>query len=218
MLGRLQHGDIKHVIVAKLDRLGRSTKDFLTTIDYLTKLGVTLHIADFGGDSMSTQGHWGRMILTILAAVAEAELGEIRDRTRKRMRLKFDKLELTGNVPFGWDCLYTFADGSTLLSPMALSTKPDSRNYSPDFATRGRITSKVLVANPDEQAYIRKMHDWRKLHGWKLEQIADELNRWQIPTKLGSRWQCGHVDSVLRSRHTARALQTTVQESEAEAA
>jgi DNA invertase Pin-like site-specific DNA recombinase len=216
LLGRLQHGDIKHVIVAKLDRLGRNTKDFLTTIDTLTKLGVTLHIADFGGDSMSTQGHWGRMILTILAAVAEAELGEIRDRTRKRMKLKFDKLELTGNVPYGWDCLYTFADGSTLTSPMAHSATPGSRNYSEAFAFRGRVLSKRLVPEPFEQQTIRLMHQWRT-EGRKLEQIAGELNKCQVPTKLGSQWQAGHVDSVLKSRHTALVLQTPVTE-EAQAA
>lgn len=85
LLNRLKPGDIKHLIVAKLDRLGRNTRDFLTTIETLDSLGVTLHIADFGGDSMSTQGHWGKMILTILAAVAEGELGEIRDRVQKRM-------------------------------------------------------------------------------------------------------------------------------------
>jgi len=209
LLGRLQHGDVKHVIVAKLDRLGRNTKDFLTTIDHLTKLGITLHIADFGGDSMSTQGHWGRMILTILAAVAEAELGEIQDRTRKRMRLKFDKHELTGNVPFGYDCLYTFADRSTLLSREALSTRPASGHYSAAFAARGPVLSKLLVPNADEQHYIRRMDTWRHRDGWKLEQIAEALNTWGIQTKLGGTWSAGQMDSVLKSRHTARLLQTS---------
>src|SRR4051812_40184838 len=67
LLNRLQHGDIKHLIVAKLDRLGRNSLDFLTTLKTLDKLGVVLHITDFGGDSMSSQGHYGKMMLTILA-------------------------------------------------------------------------------------------------------------------------------------------------------
>lgn len=200
MLNRLQHGDIKHLIVAKLDRLGRNTRDFLTTIETLDRLGITLHIADFGGDSMSTQGHWGKMILTILAAVAEGELGEIRDRTRKRMRLKFDKNELTGKVPYGFDVLYTFADGSTLLSVHALSAD--------ELAGRGRVLSKMLTENTPEQITVRRMADLRQL-GWGLEKIAAELNRCGVPSKLGGLWQAGNVHRVLTGRHTRlKTLQT----------
>jgi DNA invertase Pin-like site-specific DNA recombinase len=197
LLARLGFGDVKHLVVAKLDRLGRNTRDFLTTIETLDVLGVTLHIADFGGDSMSTQGHWGKMILTILAAVAEGELGEIRDRTRKRLRLKFDKGDLIGTVPFGFDCVYTFADGSTFVSARALSAE--------ELAQRGKVISKRLVDNPGEQAAIRLMAELRAAR-WTLERIAAHLNTLGQKSKLGSVWQAGNVDRCLRSRHTARLL------------
>jgi DNA invertase Pin-like site-specific DNA recombinase len=198
LLRRLDLGDVKHLIIAKLDRLGRNTRDFLTTIETLDQLGITLHIADFGGDSMSTQGHWGKMILTILAAVAEGELGEIRDRTRKRMRSKFDKGELVGKVPYGKDCLYTFVGGATLSSPRALSAN--------ELVAHGAVVSKILVDNPTEQEVIRQMATWRSA-GWSLKRIAAQLNALDHRPKLGGRWQFGNVDSVLKSRYTARLLE-----------
>jgi DNA invertase Pin-like site-specific DNA recombinase len=197
MLRHLCHSGVKHLIVAKLDRLGRNTRDFLNTIETLNELGVVLHIADFGGDSMSTQGHWGKMILTILAAVAEGELGEIRDRTCKRMKQKFDKNELRGKVPYGKDCVYTFADGKTLVSAHALSPK--------ELAGR-RVLSKQLRDNPTEQNVIRQMAAW-KAAGWSLKKIAAELNLSGYSPKLGGQWQFGNVDSVLRSAYSQQLLQ-----------
>jgi DNA invertase Pin-like site-specific DNA recombinase len=66
-------GDIKHLVVAKLDRLGRSAIDLLNTVKLLDSLKVILHIVDLGGDSLSTQGASGRLIFTVLAGMAEYE-------------------------------------------------------------------------------------------------------------------------------------------------
>lgn len=197
LMNRLQQGEVKHLIVAKLDRLGRNTRDFLTTLETLDRWGITLHIADFGGDSISTQGHWGRMILTILAAVAEAELGEIRDRTRKRMRHKFDKGELCGTVPFGYDAEYTLADGTTFTSPRALSAA--------ELTGRGTVTGKRVLANPREQTVLLQMQQWRAA-GCKLEDIAAQLNTAGVKAKQGGHWQAGNVDKVIRSRHARRLI------------
>jgi hypothetical protein len=65
--------------------------------------------------------------------------------------------------------------------------------------------SKLLVDNLPEQAALRQIKAWR-VSGWKLERIAEELNRRGIFTKLDCRWQAGNVASVLGSRHSARIL------------
>ena len=82
--------------------------------------------------------------------------------------------------------------------------------------------SKQLVDNQAEQLVIHQMDAWRRM-GWKLEQIADELNRRGLSTKTpagtplkwkgkeiiaSGKWQAGNVASILQSRHTARILQT----------
>lgn len=69
-------GDV--VLVTKLDRLGRSTRDLLTLVEDWTNQEVTLRCVDqgidFGGSS-------GRFMLTLLSAVAELERSMILERT-----------------------------------------------------------------------------------------------------------------------------------------
>ena len=76
LLARAKSGD--HIAVAKLDRFSRSTTDALTTIEDLTKRGVTLHCLDMGG-AVNTNGV-GKLIVTIMSAVAEMERTRIAER------------------------------------------------------------------------------------------------------------------------------------------
>src|SRR5436305_1926340 len=64
---------VTHVVVVKLDRLGRSAVDLLHTVEFLDSIGVVLHVVDLGGDSLSTQGAAGRLMFTVLAGMAEYE-------------------------------------------------------------------------------------------------------------------------------------------------
>jgi site-specific DNA recombinase len=201
LITRLQRGDVKHLITAKQDRLGRDTLDAIATIRQVWDMGITPHFTAEGGALPRTPQN--ELLFEIKASVAQYERNLIRDRTRAVMRRKFDQGQLTGNVPFGWDCLYTFADGCTLTSPRAL----------PARELPGTPVSKQLVDNPAEQATIRLMRAWRDA-GWKLEQIADELNRRGLKTKLNCQWQVGNVASVLGSRHTAKLVQASVIEPE----
>src|SRR5579859_2805250 len=99
---RLKDGIIKHLVVAKLDRLGRKATDLLKTIELLDSMGVILHIVDLGGDSLSTQGAASRLMFTVLAGMAEYERELIRDRITRQLAVKRDKGELCGTEPYGW--------------------------------------------------------------------------------------------------------------------
>jgi len=193
LLVRLQWGDVKHLVTAKQDRLGRDTLDTIATIRKIWDLGITPHFPAEGGAFPRTPQN--ELLFEIKASVAQYERNLIRDRTRAVMRHKFNQGQLTGNVPYGFDCLYTFADGETMLSARAL----------PASQLPGKPLNKQLVDNAAEQAVLRQMRAWRDA-GWKLEQIADELNRRGTYTKLDCRWQAGNVASVLASRHTAKVL------------
>jgi DNA invertase Pin-like site-specific DNA recombinase len=201
LMNRLKRGDIQHVVVAKLDRLGRNARDLLGTLEEFDKLGVNLHIVDFGGSTVTTQGHMGRFILTIFAGLAEWERNEIRDRTRKMARDKASRNELIGHVPFGFDCRYTFADMHGELRAIA---------YSPEELVvltnaHGAALSKLLEDNPKEQEWIRWIAARRAAkHSYKS--IADALNAADIRSKQGGTWQCGQVDSLLKSRSTQAVL------------
>lgn len=78
LLGKVKAGD--HIAVAKLDRFSRSSADALTTIESLTKQGVTLHCLDIGGP-VNADGV-GKLVFSILAAVAEMERSRIAERVR----------------------------------------------------------------------------------------------------------------------------------------
>jgi DNA invertase Pin-like site-specific DNA recombinase len=196
LLARLLAGDVKHIVTAKQDRLGRDTLDSIATIRRIWDLGITPHFPAEGGAFPRTAQN--ELLFEIKASVAQYERNLIRDRTRAVMNHKFHRGELTGNVPFGFDCLYTFADSSTLLSARALAASE----------LRSKPVSKMLVDNPAEQATIRQMAAWRAA-GWKLEQIAAHLKASGIRTKLGCQWQAGNVASVLQSRHTAKILDSS---------
>ena len=75
LLNRLRAGDVRHLVVAKLDRLGRNVRDALGVLETLRDQRIILHITDFGGETISTQGHMGKLILTVLLAVAEWDAG-----------------------------------------------------------------------------------------------------------------------------------------------
>ena len=178
-------------------------------LEFLRERDIVLHITDLGGESISTQGHIGQLILTLMFAFAEWELGEIRDRTRKQMRHKFDRGELTGNVPFGWDAEYVFANGQRHRSAIALS----AAELAPLILDHGAITQKTLADNLAEQEVIRQLAEWRRCEiipgiPASYGQLADWANLRGHRTKQGRDWQGGNVRSVLTNRHTARLLAT----------
>ncbi len=67
------------LVVVKLDRLGRSTRDVLNLVHELDQRGASLRVLE---PVIDTGGPMGRMVLTVLGMVAEMELGFIKDRQR----------------------------------------------------------------------------------------------------------------------------------------
>jgi DNA invertase Pin-like site-specific DNA recombinase len=83
LMDKLQAGDV--VVVTKLDRLGRSTRELLDLIDRIGKAGASFR--SLGDPLWDTGSPQGRLLSTLLAAIAEFERELIRERTgdgRKR--------------------------------------------------------------------------------------------------------------------------------------
>ena len=93
MLANLQPGDI--VLVTRLDRFARSTLDMLTLTEAITTKGAAFRSLEEPWADTTTPH--GKMIVTVLAGVAEFERSLIRQRTsegRKRahaMGVKFGR-------------------------------------------------------------------------------------------------------------------------------
>lgn len=73
-LDDLDAGKAKALYVTRLDRLARSTRDFLSIIDRSHKNNWRLALLDLGLDTATYQG---RFVVTIMAAMAEMERGMI---------------------------------------------------------------------------------------------------------------------------------------------
>ena len=77
LLNKAQNGD--YVVVTKLDRFCRSTKEGLEYIDLLMNKGVKIHILNMG---LIESSPMGRLIVTNLLAFAEFERAMIIERTQ----------------------------------------------------------------------------------------------------------------------------------------
>jgi DNA invertase Pin-like site-specific DNA recombinase len=97
---RLEHGDV--LVVSRLDRLARSTRDLLNILDAVAKAGAGFKsLKDTWADTTTPHG---RLMLTVLGGLAEFERELIRARTddgRKRAQargVRFGRpLKLTGH-------------------------------------------------------------------------------------------------------------------------
>jgi len=77
LMAKLLPGDV--VVVTKLDRLGRSTRELLELIERIGKAGAAFR--SLGDPLFDTTGAQGRLLVTMLAAIAEFERELIRERT-----------------------------------------------------------------------------------------------------------------------------------------
>jgi DNA invertase Pin-like site-specific DNA recombinase len=76
-VARLEEGDV--LMVTRLDRLARSTRDLLNTLDEISKRGAGFKsLADVWADTTTPHG---RLMLTVLGGLAEFERELIKSRT-----------------------------------------------------------------------------------------------------------------------------------------
>jgi DNA invertase Pin-like site-specific DNA recombinase len=75
VLDFIRPGD--QLVICKLDRLGRSTRDVLNLVHELEQKGASLRVLE---PDVSTAGPMGKVMLTVLGMVAEMELGFIKER------------------------------------------------------------------------------------------------------------------------------------------
>jgi DNA invertase Pin-like site-specific DNA recombinase len=94
LLLKARKGD--HILVTKLDRLGRNTADMIRIIEDLHERGITIEFLD---DGITTKGTMGKMVTTILAAVAQAERERILERTNEGRRAAIKRGVKMGRPP-----------------------------------------------------------------------------------------------------------------------
>lgn len=78
MLGQIRKGET--LVVSKLDRLGRDAHDIMATIRMLSRSGIAVVVLQLGNLDLGSPA--GKLMLTMLAAVAELERDLLVERTQ----------------------------------------------------------------------------------------------------------------------------------------
>lgn len=74
----------KRLVVSKIDRLGRDAGDVLATVERLGKAGCSVKVVQLGDTDLT--GPAGKLLITMLAAVAELERNILIERTQAGMQ------------------------------------------------------------------------------------------------------------------------------------
>lgn len=170
MLEMVRRREVGYVIIPKLDRLGRNTRDLIDLVEELTEHGaelLSLH------ETLDTKTAMGRFTLRLFASLAEMEREMIVERVVETMRHCRDTGRSTGEPPYG----------KRLMDPTAAKGHPDYGK---------------LVDDGYEQAVIEAAIGWRRA-GLSLQKIADELNQMGSKTRNDGPWKKQYVHRILNA-------------------
>jgi site-specific DNA recombinase len=168
--------EISGVIVTKLDRLTRSTRDCILMIDLFNKKKVALVSL---AESLDTKSAMGRFFVRMIASLAELERESIGDRTKTGMsHLKTLGMPV-GPPPYGWR-----TQGSNRLLPLS--------------------DKLPLIEDPAEQAILQQVKGMRAA-GLSLRDIADLLNEQGHQTRKQTPWRFQYVARMLKDLKAVEA-------------
>lgn len=100
LLDLVQNQEAEGVIVYKLDRLSRSTKDLLRLIEEVFYKGNTRFFSI--SEQIDTETAIGKFFLTLMGALAQMERELIAERTKATLAYKKQKGEHLGAIPYGF--------------------------------------------------------------------------------------------------------------------
>lgn len=96
-IGFVRDGDT--LVVKRMCRLARSTVELLNIVAKLEAKGVGVRVLDFGGGELDTKSASGRLLITVLAAVSEAERSMMLERQRVGIAKAKQEGRYKGRVP-----------------------------------------------------------------------------------------------------------------------
>ena len=87
------------LVVTKPDRLARSTTDLLAIVKRLEADGIGLRVLSMGGNEVDTRTATGKLMLTLLAAIATFERDLMLERQREGIAKAKEEGKYRGRVP-----------------------------------------------------------------------------------------------------------------------
>lgn len=127
LLELVTSGQVRHVVVQRLDRIFRSTVDGILCDELFREHDCTLHLADEGGCSIKTDSAVGRMLFRARLNFAEFEPDVIGERTSTGLQRRVESGQVAGfclssraGPPFGkqldGNCLIDHPEEQQILS------------------------------------------------------------------------------------------------------
>ncbi len=176
-------GDADGLVFYKLDRLSRSVRDILDVAEEARKRGWHLVSVQ---ESIDTSTATGKMILTVLAALAEMEREQIAERTRMGMeQVACEGRARSGRLPFGY----------------RVEGEP------------GRVTAvsgdrRRLIEHAEEQRVLRRILDLHE-SGQGARRITRQLNDDGEPNpRTGEAWNVSTVAAIIRTARRRQGIGT----------
>lgn len=113
MLKDVKNGEIENVLIMKVDRLCRNTKDLLEIVDILKKYNVRLNAVD---EKIDYTTDVGKMVLTLLGSFAEFERNRITQRMKdgRQQKVLTGIKSKSGVLLYGYD----YIDGRYIAKPL----------------------------------------------------------------------------------------------------
>lgn len=168
----LRPGD--RVVLTKLDRGFRNTREFLEVLENWQRIDVKVHIINFmGGNAIDFSSPVGKFCLTILAAAAEFERATIAERTRETLRHHLAQGGIVGQPRYGF----------TYKEVMINDRKVKRAIPDPIERKQMREIARMRTDDPpwsweqirQEFAYVRK---W-----YRTKKVGETKNReWSVPS------------------------------------
>ena len=156
VLAMLDSAEVDGILVAKLDRLTRSVRDLGELVDRYFATGKAALLSV--GEQIDTRSAGGRLVLNVLASVAQWEREAIGERTSVAMRHMVARGEyIGGSAPFGWSpdaqgrLQLVPEEQATISRARALADEGKSlRAISAQLAVEGRLSRRAKRFHPEQ--------------------------------------------------------------------
>jgi DNA invertase Pin-like site-specific DNA recombinase len=165
LLALVERRGVDAVIIAKLDRLTRSVKDLANLLELFERRGI--HLLSVA-ESLDTGSAAGRLVMNIMASLAQWEREVISERTKESLAYKKANMERCGNTGYGFRCV----DGRTV--------EPDPheqrvRKTITRLREQGQSLRQIAAYLNKERRFTRSGSPWRHCYVARVLKTAHEV-------------------------------------------
>jgi DNA invertase Pin-like site-specific DNA recombinase len=202
------------VVSVKLDRLSRNTRHFLELVEDSFR-GISLYLLDFSGDVVNTASPSGKLVITMMAAVAESERAMTIERVRFTMQDMKKRGLRVGDLPYGKQLgannqLEEHPEEAAIVrhiltareSGLSIRRIAAVLNESgiPARSPRWRLADLELDLEPEAAGAL----DGARCAGFSGTALVNELNKGVTPPRDGH-WNKSSVHHILRGTRAPKS-------------